>query len=38
MGVTLRRFVTIKDVDLLGRAGNKAKAKANAMMMEHVKK
>jgi hypothetical protein len=34
----LRRFHTFKDVFLLGRAGKKAKAKANALRMELVKK
>jgi hypothetical protein len=34
----LRRFHTLKDVFLLGRAGKKAKAKANALRTELVKK
>jgi len=34
----LRRFHTFKDVFLLGRAGRNAKAKANALRMELVKK
>jgi len=34
----LHRFHTFKDVFLLGRAGKKAKAKANALRMELVKK
>jgi len=34
----LRRFHTFKDVFLLGQAGKKAKAKANALRMELVKK
>jgi len=34
----LHRFYTFKDVFLLGRAGNKAKAKANAMRIDLVKK
>jgi len=34
----LRRFHTFKDVFLLGRAGKKAKAKANALRTELVKK
>jgi len=34
----LHRFHTFKDVFLLGRAGTKAKAKANALRMELVKK
>jgi len=32
------RFHTFKDVSLLGRAGKKAKAKANALGMHPVKK
>jgi hypothetical protein len=35
---TLHRFHTLKDVLLLGRAGKKAKAKANALRTELVKK
>jgi len=35
---TLHRFHTFKDVFLLGRAGKKAKAEANALRTEHVKK
>jgi hypothetical protein len=35
---TLRRFHTFKDVFLLGRAGQKANAKANALRTELVKK
>jgi len=35
---TLCRFHTFKDVFLLGRAGKKAKAKANALRTELVKK
>jgi len=34
----LRRFHTFKDVLLLGRAGKKGKAKANALRTELVKK
>jgi len=34
----LLRFHTFKDISLLGRAGRKAKAKANALRMEIVKK
>jgi len=34
----LHRFYTFKDVFLLGRAGNKAKAKANALRTDLVKK
>jgi len=34
----LRHFHTFKDVFLIGRAGKKAKAKANALRMELVKK
>jgi len=34
----LRRFHTFKDFFLLGRAGKKAKAKANALRTELVKK
>jgi len=34
----LHRFHTLKDVFLLGRAGKKAKAKANALRMELLKK
>jgi len=34
----LHRFHNFKDVFLLGRAGNKAKAKANALRTERVKK
>jgi hypothetical protein len=34
----LRRFHTLKDVFLLGRAGKKAKAKANVLRPEIVKK
>jgi len=34
----LRRFHIFKDVFLLGRAGKMAKAKANALRMELVKK
>jgi len=34
---SLRRFHTFKDVFLLGRAGNKVKAKANARRTEHMK-
>ena len=34
----LRRFHTVKDVFLLGRAGKKVKAKANALRMKLVKK
>jgi len=34
----LHRFHTLKDVFLLGRAGKRAKAKANALRMELVKK
>jgi len=33
----LRRFHTVKDVFLLGRAGTKVKAKANALSTELVK-
>jgi len=35
---TLRRFHTINDVFLLGRAGKKEKAKSNAMSTELMKK
>jgi len=35
---TLHRFHTFKDVFLLGQAGKKTKAKANALRMELVKK
>ena len=35
---TLHRFHTLKDIFLLGRAGKKAKAKANALRTELVKK
>jgi len=35
---TLHRFHTFKDVFLLGRAGKKAKAKANTLRTELVKK
>jgi hypothetical protein len=35
---SLRRFHTFKDVFLLGRAGKKAKSKANALRTELVKK
>jgi hypothetical protein len=35
---TLRRFHTFKDVFLLGRAGKKEKARANALRTELVKK
>jgi len=35
---SLRRFHTFKDVFLLGRAGKKTKAKANALRTELVKK
>jgi len=35
---TLHRFHTFKNVFLLGQAGNKAKAKANALRIELVKK
>ena len=38
MEVALRHFYTFKDVFLLGRAGGKVKAKANALRMELVKK
>jgi hypothetical protein len=38
MADALRRFQTFKDVFLLGRAGKKAKAKANALRTELVKK
>jgi hypothetical protein len=38
MGDTLHRFHTFKDVFLLGRAGKKAKAKANTLRTEFVKK
>jgi hypothetical protein len=34
----LHRFHTFNDVFLVGRAGNKVKAKANALRMELVKK
>jgi hypothetical protein len=34
----LRRFQTFKDVFLLGRASKKAKAQANTLRMELVKK
>jgi hypothetical protein len=34
----LRRFHTFKDVFLLGRAGKKAKAKANALRTDFLKK
>jgi hypothetical protein len=34
----LHRFHTFNDVFLLGRAGKKGKAKANALIMESVKK
>jgi hypothetical protein len=35
---TLHRFHTFEDVFILGRAGQKAKAKANALRTELVKK
>jgi len=35
---SLHRFHTFKDVFVLGQAGKKAKAKANALRMELVKK
>jgi hypothetical protein len=35
---TLRHFHTFKDAFLLGQAGKKGKAKANALKMELVKK
>jgi len=35
---TLHRFHTFKDVFLLGQSGKKAKANANALRMELVKK
>jgi len=35
---TLHHFHTFKDVFLFGRAGKKAKAKANALRMELLKK
>jgi hypothetical protein len=38
MQEALHRFHTFKDVFLLGRAGKKAKAKANALRTELVKK
>jgi len=38
MADSLHRFHTVKDVVLLGRAGKKAKAKANALRMQLVKK
>jgi hypothetical protein len=38
MEATLCRFHTFKDVFLLGRAGNKAQAKPNALRMDVVKK
>jgi len=38
MLVALHRYHTFKDVFLLGRAGKKAKAKANALGTEHMKK
>jgi hypothetical protein len=38
MEEALHRFHTFKDVFLLGRAGKKAKAKANALRTELVKK
>jgi hypothetical protein len=34
----LRRYHTFKDVFLLGRAGKKAKAKANALRTELIQK
>jgi hypothetical protein len=34
----LHRFHAFKDVFLLGRAGKKARAQANALRTEHVKK
>jgi hypothetical protein len=37
MAEALHRFHTFKDVFLLGRAGIKAKAKANALRTEHMK-
>jgi hypothetical protein len=37
MEYALRHFHTFKDVFLLGRAGKKAKAKANALRTELVK-
>jgi hypothetical protein len=38
MGDALHHFQTFKDVFLLGRTRKKAKAKANALRTEHVKK